>query len=216
MTALLYISIAISVPYGLFWCNGSANLARVSAKTATTALLAFWAYLAGGPILLAAGLGLSALGDAFLGAGDEDRYLLPGMAAFFAAHVAYVALFWNQMQVAPGLAIMAAQAALSLFAAAFLWFIISSVDKPMRAPVVAYTLIILLMGNAALRLPADMWLVAYGAIAFIASDMILSFNLFRLDKQAPVRALTSRLVWGLYYGGQLMIAYGFVQAGLAA
>jgi len=216
MTLIFYGSIAISVLYGAFWCHGSANLYRVTTKTATTALLSLWALLAGGPVLLVAGLGLSALGDAFLGADDEDQYLLPGMAAFFAAHVAYIALFWAYLKPDLSLITLIAQGALIAVAFGFLRYIMAWVDKPMRGPVIAYTIIIAIMGVLALRLGPELWLATVGALAFTTSDIILSLNLFKLEDDDPIRPVTARLVWGLYYGGQALIAYAFVAHALAA
>ncbi|MBR9833740.1 MAG: lysoplasmalogenase [Alphaproteobacteria bacterium] len=215
MTAILYISIAISVVYGAFWCHRPTSLVRAAAKTSTIALLALWAHLEGGNFLLVAALALSSVGDAFLAADDEDRFLLPGMAAFFAAHVAYVVLFWATGAWETPPLILALQVILTLGGAAFLFYIVPWVDKMMRLPVIAYTIIILLMGNGALRMQPQFWIASVGAIAFIASDVILSFNLFRLDKSAPIRAVTSRAVWILYYGGQLMIAWSFLHEALA-
>jgi uncharacterized membrane protein YhhN len=50
-----------------------------------------------------------------------------------------------------------------------------------------------------------------GACAFAASDTILYFELFRLKPNEPVRKITSRFIWFLYFGGQAMIAWAFVQ-----
>jgi len=43
---------------------------------------------------------------------------------------------------------------------------------------------------------------------FIASDVILSFQLFVRPADAPKPALPSIALWFLYYGGQALIAWG--------
>ncbi len=213
MSPVLIGSIALSALYGLFFCNRSPSLIRVLIKTGATALLTLWAYLAGGPTLLVAALAFSTLGDAFLGA-SEERFLLPGMGAFFIAHVAYIAAFWGHIAGDRTILILIAQVALTFGAAAFIRSLVPWIDKPMRLPVIGYAVIIAVMGNAALRLTPDLWLATAGALAFMASDLILSFELFRLPPDHPARPITSRFIWTLYYGGQALIAYALIQTAI--
>ena len=213
MSPALMGSLALSAYYGLFLCNRSPSLVRVVIKTGATALLTLWAWLAGGPSLLVAALALSTLGDAFLGA-SEERYLLPGMAAFFAAHAAYIVMFWGVAAPTHAPLLLALQIALAAATALFVRSLVPWIDKPMRIPVILYSAIILAMGIAALRLRPDLWLAGAGALAFMTSDLILSFELFRLKPDSPARKITSRFIWSLYYGGQALIAYAFIQHGL--
>lgn len=209
LTGVLGTSIASALVYGADFCHRRPSLARVIIKTAATALLTLWAYLAGGPTLLVFALGFSTLGDAFLGA-SEERYLLPGMAAFFIAHALYVVLFWGVLASDVGAPILSAQVALTLAGIAFIGFMLKSIDRPMRIPVIAYAAIILCMGNAALRLDDTLIWAKIGALAFILSDVILTVELFRIKPSAPIKRLTSPLIWGFYYGGQALIAYAFI------
>ncbi len=211
MTLVLAGSLAASVLYGLLFSNASPGLTRLALKTAATALLALWAFLAGGPILLVGALIFSAVGDAFLAA-DEQEWLRPGMAAFFLAHVAYIALFWQFSADTRPLAVLIVQIVATLGGALFIRSLMPYLDRSMRLPVLAYSIIILVMLNAALRLSPDLWLVTLGAAAFTLSDLILSFELFRLPPDAPARRMTARFVWTLYYGGQALIAWGLVSA----
>ena len=73
---------------------------------------------------------------------------------------------------------------------------------------IGYGGIILVMGAAALRLEPAYLLVLLGALMFIASDVILSFQLFVRPADAPKPALPSIALWFLYYGGQALIAWG--------
>ena len=83
-TGILLASMALGGLYGVALCWRPHSLFKLVVKTGSTALLALWAYLLGGPVLLVAGLALSSLGDFFLEADEGDRFLLPGMGAFFA------------------------------------------------------------------------------------------------------------------------------------
>ena len=207
-TAAFIAAALLALLYGTVFSRAEPSPVRTAAKTGSVILLAVWAALAGGPLWLIAALGLSAIGDACLAQRDEERWLLPGMGAFFAAHVAYVLLFAGV--VSGGFQIHApAQFALLALGAAFLAFLWPKLED-MRWPVLAYTLVIVAMGCAALLLPPAFAWAKWGALAFIASDMILSQELFVLQKSAPVRRITSPLLWALYWGGQAAIAWAFI------
>ena len=181
---------------------------RFPVKVLSVWALAAWAWLSGGSWLLTGALFASSIGDGFLAQKDGEKWLLPGMAAFFIAHVAYVILF-NQHLPEGIVTNEPPQIALLVIAAVYLGLISSKLGA-MRWPVFAYAVVILAMGCAALTLPAQYVWAAYGAIAFIASDMILSLELFVLPENAPARKITSPLVWVLYWGGQAAIAYAFI------
>ena len=216
LTGVFGISVASALIYGAGFCHRRPSLTRVIIKTSATALLTLWAYLAGGPSLLVFALAFSTLGDAFLGA-SEERYILPGMAVFFTAHVLYVVLFsfyiaafWSLSGQEAEAGVIIAHTALTLGGMAFIGYMLKSIDRPMRIPVIAYAAIILCMGNAALRLDDTLISAKIGALAFILSDIILTVELFRIKPDAPIKRVTSPLIWGLYYGGQALIAYAFI------
>lgn len=197
--------------YGVFFSNSAPSLPRVVVKTAATALLTLWAYYSGAPLLIVMALAFSTLGDGFLGA-SEEKYLLPGMAAFFIAHAAYVPIFWEHAAEARTAFILGAQIIITLGGALFVRAMLPWIDKAMRLPVLAYAIIILIMANGALRLEPALWLATVGALAFVTSDLILTVELFRLKPDAPVKRLTARAIWFLYYGGQAAIAWSFIHA----
>lgn len=211
MIYILLVSVLSALLYGVFFSNSSPSIARVILKTAATALLTLWAYTAGAPLPIVIALAFSTVGDALLGA-SEEKFLLPGMAAFFVAHAAYVPLFWDQVAETRPALILIVQILITVGGALFIRSLLPWMEKAMRIPVVAYAVIILLMANAALRLYPSLWLATAGAIAFVASDTILSIELFRLKSDAPVKRLTARAIWFLYYGGQATIAWAFIQA----
>lgn len=204
---VLITSLILGAAYWAVWCYREKGLAGLLVKTGSVALLSVWAFLMGGPVLLVAALALSAVGDAFL-AGKAERWLLPGMAAFFLAHAAYVPLFWQLGEGDWTWPVKAGQAALVVGGVLFARWLLPSVEPKMRVPVILYTAVILMMGAAALALPGAYWLATLGALMFIASDVILSFLLFRQPKDQPANIPASLAVWGLYFGGQMLIALG--------
>lgn len=209
---VLAASLVLGAAYWVWWCYRSKGLIGLLVKAGSVAVLALWAGMMGAPTLLVAALGLSAVGDAFL-AGKAERWLLPGMAAFFLAHAAYVPLFWHLGEGSDwSWPVKVAQAALVFGGAFFVRWLIPSVEPKMRVPVILYAGVILMMGAAAINLPPVWWKVTLGALMFIASDVILSLLLFRKPKEAPPDVPASLGVWGLYFGGQALIATGAVTA----
>lgn len=211
MTPAIYVllgSLVLGTLYGAAFSWRSHSLLKLIIKTASTALLAVWAFMVGGPLLVVAGLALSSLGDFFLEADEGDRFLLPGMGAFFAAHVAYIALFWALPQADQSLLILAAQSGLILCGVLFIRWLAPWLPPKMRWPVFLYGGVILMMGAAALRLDPVFLPIMIGALMFIASDVILSIELFKRPEGAPKRPLPSIALWFLYFGGQALIAWG--------
>jgi alkenylglycerophosphocholine/alkenylglycerophosphoethanolamine hydrolase len=126
--------------------------------------------------LTAAGLVLSAVGDAVLEAG----FFLPGLLAFLSAHLAYVAAFLS-VERRPALGRAAAFLAWGLGAFATL----RPGLGPMAVPVAVYvTVICIMMWRAAARVgsPGTPALAAAlglaGAVAFGASDTLIAFDRF--------------------------------------
>ena len=184
------------------------NNLRPAAKVMSIWALALWALLNGGPWLLVAALLLSSIGDGFLALKDTDKWLLPGMGAFFAAHVAYLFLFHGVLT--EGINFTAVpQFILLVIGFTFLASIFGKLGD-MRWPVLAYAMVILAMGGAALSLPPEYAWAMYGALAFIASDAILSLELFVLPEDSATRRVTSPLLWFLYWGAQAAITYAFI------
>ncbi|MEZ5946662.1 MAG: lysoplasmalogenase [Hyphomonas sp.] len=205
-------ALVLGVLYWLLWCwREDGGLLKTLVKTGSTALLALFAYLAGGPWLLVAGLALSSAGDLFLALDgrDADKWLKPGMGAFFLAHVAYIALFWGLPVSGGNWLVPVAQVVLALAGVTYARWLSPSLGE-MRIPVFAYTGIILGMGVLALRLDPQYLAVTLGAMMFVASDMILALQLFTRPAGEAPRVVPSILVWGLYYGGQALIAWGAV------
>lgn len=211
MTLWLLLAAAglLAILYGFTLSRAPPGPAKLILKISGMVVLTGVAAWQGAPWLLVAGLAASTLGDAFL-AGRPERWLIPGMAAFFTAHVFYVVLFWTSGQVSGDVLNYAARATLVLAGAGYLAWLAPSLGA-MRWPVFAYGVVILMMGAAAIALPAGFGLVLIGALMFIASDAILANELFRRPAGEPARFWPSISLWHLYFFGQMLIAIGFLQ-----
>lgn len=208
-TWLWALSGASALLYGLVFSQRPPSALRTLIKCLAVGALAAVAYLEGGSVLLALALAFCTLGDAFL-ARDPARWLPFGLAAFLAGHVIYVPLM-GAHGASPGpvfwicLLVLLAAAGLMLRA---LW---SSLGR-LRLPVVAYVVAIVCMVTAGLLLPPRFWPATAGAVAFMASDAILSFELFKGAKLLGSPRLTAWAVWFLYWGGQVGICWGMLGA----
>lgn len=205
---VLAASIILSVLYGALFCYRPPSVMKTLIKVAATGLLTLWAYMLGGPWLLVAALAFGAVGDGFM-SGDPKKWLLPGLLAFFVGHLAYLALFMTTPHSSLDGATVFIACAVFLFSGAFIVFLWKSLAE-MRWPVVAYTGVIALMGATAARLDMGTSFVAIGAAMFILSDVLVALETFKIEDDARIRLLTSPLLWALYFGGQALIAYGFL------
>ncbi|ABI78088.1 putative membrane protein [Hyphomonas neptunium ATCC 15444] len=210
MTLWLPLGLAglLAITYGFTLSRSPPGPAKLLLKISGMLILTGVAAWAGAPWLLVAGLAACTVGDAFL-AGKAERWLLPGMAAFFLGHVCYVALFWSAGQVSGDLMNYLARGVLVFAGAGYVFWLSPSLG-PMRAAVLAYAAVILVMGAAAIALPPGYALVLVGALMFIASDAILAHELFRRPPGETSRLLPSISLWNLYFFGQMMITLGFL------
>ncbi|MFN3610051.1 MAG: lysoplasmalogenase [Hyphomonas sp.] len=210
MTLWLPLGLAglLAITYGFTLSRSAPGLAKLLLKLSGMVILTGCAIWAGAPWMLIAGLAACTLGDAFL-AGKTERWLIPGMAAFFTGHVFYVALFWSAGQVSGDLLNYLARGVLVLAGAGYVVWLSPSLGQ-MRWPVIAYAAVILVMGAAGIALPPGYGIVLVGALMFIASDAILANELFRRPPGEPPRLLPSISLWNLYFFGQMLIALGFI------
>lgn len=171
-------------------------------KTASTALLALAGAMLGAPGWVVAGLALGSLGDLAL-ARPGTAAFLAGMAAFALGHLAYAVEFWGHAGAGGPLAwaMVAGTAAMVLWCA--LW--LAPRAGALAWPVRAYGLVIGAMVALAALMPPGLALV--GAMAFMASDLILALRMFVLTDPAQ-RLLAARVLWPLYWGSQALILAG--------
>jgi uncharacterized membrane protein YhhN len=202
------VGLIFALAYGLVFFKRPASPLKTLVKTAAVASLALESFLMGAPVLLTLGLALCALGDAFL-AGDPKRWLPPGLASFLAGHIAYVALFVTTILRVGGLRAdglhVAGMVAVALVGAGMLAWLWRSLGG-LKAAVAAYVVAIVAMVASSLMLPASLSLAGLGALAFFASDGVLSAQLF---KQRFTGLAGQWTVWGLYFIGQVLILIAF-------
>jgi uncharacterized membrane protein YhhN len=208
---LIVLSAGAALAYGVFLAPRPPSAARTVVKTLAVAPLAALVFLQNGHPLVAAGLALSAVGDAFL-AGDPKRWLPLGLGAFLLAHLLYVGAFLYlggdldaALEPARLVGILAAAAA-AIAMLAWLW---PSLGK-LKIAVTAYVAAIVAMVATAFLLPGAYWMVMLGALGFFASDAILSIDLFKGLKLGGSERVTAWAIWGLYYLGQAGITAGFL------
>jgi uncharacterized membrane protein YhhN len=147
------------------------------------------------------GLLFSLAGDVFLML-PGDRFIA-GVAAFLAAHLAYLTAFTS---VVPFAASPASFAVVALVVAAILFVLWGKLPGRMRAPLVVYAVVLGTMAAQAisqgivLGSPAAN-AGALGGVLFLASDSTLVTNRFaRPFRFAPLAVL------GTYYAAQVLIA----------
>lgn len=201
-------AVAGAILYGLVLVGRPPSATRTLVKTVATGALAVLAYWRGDGPLLAVALALCTIGDAFL-AGDPKRWLPFGLAAFLAGHLVYVLLFWDERG-PPGTRFWVIAPLVALAAAAMLARLWGSLGA-LKPAVTAYGLAIVAMVATSLLLPGPRWPATLGALAFMASDAILSLDLFKGTKLAGSPRLTAWAVWFLYFGGQALITYGMLR-----
>ncbi|NQE62065.1 lysoplasmalogenase [Caulobacter sp. RHG1] len=203
------IATGSALAYGLIFVHQPVSALRTVVKTASVAALALVAFLAGGSWLLVAALAACAIGDAFL-AGDPKRWLPFGLVAFLIGHLLYVPLFL-QFEAPPEPVYWLGVGAVGVAAGFGLRTLWSSLGK-LKIPVVVYTLAIVAMVASALLLPPALWPATVGAIAFMASDLVLSQDLFRGARLFGSPRVTAWTIWFLYWGGQAGICWGMMRA----
>ena len=120
----------------------------------------------------------SVCGDIFLDL-PYDGLFIYGLVAFLAAHLLYLALFFRHAA-APGGFEKAVIAGLVLFAGAMAG-LFRGIDPSLYGPVVLYIGVIVAMSIGALLVPAPNRLLFWGALLFIASDLVLAVNKFLIS-----------------------------------
>lgn len=208
LNGLLLVALLFAVIYAAFLCwrpNGPVKTLVKSIPLPAFAIGAATAFAA--PLSIAA-LALSAIGDIALSRPGQRAFLI-GLAAFAAAHLAYTLRFLTFAEGTP--APLPAAALLALALSTERWLIPHT--GALKWPVRAYVLLITVMGLAALTLPAERFMGTIGAGLFIASDLLLALQLFRMSEGAAMHRHVSMALWTLYISGQLAILSATAFAG---
>lgn len=209
-TTLLAISIGAAVIH-ISQARSPPSIPRLISKTTSTAFLSAVASVRGTSSFLTAALALGATGDAFLAWDDSDFTFLGGLSSFLVAHLLYIALLAQAgggTEQLPGDVWRIATACLLVVIVAPIMtgLLMPRVERALRAPILIYTLAIILMVLAALTM--DSIRVVTGAVFFATSDGILSAERFLISPSSPYRGWMQYAVWVLYYSGQLLITLG--------
>lgn len=196
----LLASIAAAIGYYFLRDTALGGIQLMALKGAGVALLAAYALRrAGGQDgrLLAAALGLGALGDVLI-----ELDLLYGGAAFFVAHIAAIALYLRNPRAEPSRSQKAAGIALLGMTPVLCWLLSGSLQIGL------YGLALGGMAAAAWLSRFPRYRVGVGAVLFVISDLLI----FSEGGAIDLRAVGDILIWPLYYIGQFLIATGVVQA----
>lgn len=206
------LSLVAGAAYGLIFLRQPSSPGRTTVKVLGVAILSLITALDGAPWPLTIALALSAVGDGFL-APEGRRWLPLGLGAFLAAHLAYVweftafGLELRVFDVHPwrlGLMAVAGASGVGMLR----W--LRPDLGPLRWAVAAYVAAILAMVCLSLTLPMTLWPAMLGAVMFMASDTLLSVQLFK-PSAARARSREAGLaVWFLYFFGQWGIAAAFL------
>lgn len=149
--------------------------------------------------LLGIGFLFSDVGDIVLELNRSD-YFVFGLAAFLVAHIFYIAVFIRKPVLNKQRSIIAM---VIIIYGLVLGFILIPNLGSMMIPVVAYLLVILVMGISATIGANNHFLIIAGACFFIFSDSIIAVNKFL----TPV-PFSSLWIMTIYYSAQFFIMHG--------
>ncbi len=150
-------------------------------------------------LLLAAVMAFWALGDGLL-----EIDMIWGAIAFAAGHIVAILLFLRHRRVHPVFSQKLLAVAVFLLAPVIAWFLPADQAWGLRAA--GYTLFVAGMAACAWNSNFPRYRVGLGAMAFVASDLLIFARMGPLAETGWV----GYAIWGLYYGGVLAIATGVV------
>jgi uncharacterized membrane protein YhhN len=127
-----------------------------------------------------------------------------GAIAFAIGHVIAIALFFRHRRVHPVLSQKLLAVAVFVLAPVIAYYLPG--DGIMGIQAAGYTMFVAAMAACAWNSNFPRYRVGLGAIAFVVSDLLIFARLGPLAEAGWV----SLAIWGLYYGGVLMIATGVV------
>lgn len=199
----LLASIAAAVAFYFLRDNPVGGIQLMALKGAGVALLAAYVFrrrVGQDGLLLTVFFALCATGDVLI-----EIEVIYGGAAFFAAHLAAIALYLRNRREKPAASQRAAATALLLLTPVLCWLLSGSQQAGL------YGLALGGMAAGAWMSRFPRYRVGTGAVLFVLSDLLIFSEMGTFDI-APIPYL---LVWPLYYVGQLLIATGVVQTLLA-
>ncbi len=202
--AFLLVGGGAALIYAAFLCHRGPSVIKSVVKSIPMPAFAAAVGVSFGAPMVVVALILSAVGDLALSR-DGERPFLIGLIGFALAHLVYILHFWA---LSGGILTdqLVAVAAIVIFAISTEFWLAPHTGE-MKWPVRLYVLLISGMGITALGLPG-MTFAVVGAFAFMASDTILSLQLFRMSENSAWQRPASVALWLLYAGGQFAIVAG--------
>ena len=141
-------------------------------------------------------------GDIFLMFSGLNYFLL-GLSSFLLAHVFYIVLFFPQAKFS-----FLPIVVFGIVTTGYLTFLYPHIASDFRIPVIAYCVVITVMGivAASRNKSVSYWYILVGAILFIISDSLIAYNKFyiALDNDAL-------LVMTTYGAAQFLILEGWIK-----
>ncbi|MEQ9695738.1 lysoplasmalogenase family protein [Shimia sp. SDUM112013] len=203
MYASLSVGLLFAAIYAVGFCYRGPSIPKTLVKAVPLLAFAVAGAVNFAAPLVVAGLALSALGDIALSRDGEKPFLV-GLVAFASAHLLYILHFLQIGEVSNvgTLAIVA----MVVFALSTEFWLIPHAGV-MKSPVRLYVVLIAAMGLTALSLEGRD-IAVWGAFAFLASDTILSIQLFRMTATSRWQVPASVSLWLLYALGQCAILIG--------
>lgn len=198
-------AIVAGVSFAAAWFVELPPAVEVAWKGAGVALLAVYAALSARSLdgwLLAAVMAFGALGDVLL----ETHGLIVGAVAFLAGHLTAISLYLRNrpIRLAASDGVVAAVIAVGTPLVAFLL----PADRAGAPGVAVYAVGLGLMAATAWLSRFPRGIVAVGALMFVASDLLI----FVRGGRPALDILPMHFaVWGLYFAGQALIAWGVVR-----
>ena len=198
----LFGSLLFGLTYPLSWQFHMPEIAAIAWKMGGVGMLAGYAlrkHHSGEFLLLAAVMAFWALGDGLL-----EIDMIWGAIAFAIGHVIAIALFLRHRRVHPVLSQKLLAIAVFILAPVIAFYLPAERALGMQAAV--YTLFVAGMAACAWNSNFPSYRVGLGAMAFVASDLLIFARAGALAEAGWV----GLAIWTLYYGGVLMIATGVV------
>lgn len=205
---LWWAALAIGIAYLLPVALGVSGPGIILWKGAGVGLLALWAAVNGrdrAGQMIALALGFGAMGDVLL----EASGLIFGAFAFVFGHVIAIGLYnQNQRPATTGSQrlLAALVAPLSLIICWALLREVGAFHTAKLAGALFYTLVVAVMAATAWTSNFPRYRTGVGAMLFLISDLLI---FARIGGAVPP-GLASLLIWPLYFGGQVLIAWGVV------
>lgn len=198
----LLASLFFGLTFPLSWQLGLPDYLSIPWKMAGVGLLIGYAlrkHRMGEFLLVAGVMAFWALGDGLL-----ELDMIWGAIAFAIGHIIAIYLFLRHQRVHPVISQKLLAIAVFVLAPVIAYFL--PTDRAMGIQAAVYTLFVAGMAATAWNSNFPRYRVGLGAMAFVASDLLIFARMGPLAEAGWINLA----IWALYYSGVLMIAVGVV------